>query len=329
MNEDGIVDLQELDEKEMQAIQRFERRYKFTNPEPIAPNAFSIKNLGFEFPLTIITGLAAIVQAAMRTGFKFFELASRNGMGIGSWVDGASAMIGVEGFIAVIGFTRARASGQELIDNGTLKINATKEWIGLGIALAISVTTGLAQSITGSATIPIEFQGFVDWLVVVFLGVGASILAYFAGEIAGVMAVRAEMIYLSGVRKFDKAMKEWKTNLKEAWEASDEKKFLHVDIKGITAIAQGKYRVQKGSVRSFVRSDNERTNGPSEVEARIIAYLDKNSTSEFIPGPSQVSREEHVSKGYASKVIGEYRTAHPLQAIAQEIEETPDVVAVN
>jgi len=326
MEENGVVDLQKLDEAEMQAIARFERRFIFTNPKPVAPKAFSIRDLGIEFPLTIITGIAAIVQAAMRTGYKFFELASRNGMGIGSWVDGASAMIGVEGFIAMIGFTRARAQGRELINDGKLKISATKEWIGLIIALAISVTTGLAQSITGT-TIPMAFQGFVDWLVVVFLGVGASILAYFAGEISGVMAVRAEMIYLSGLGKFEMELKVWNDTLKAAWEKSDEKAYLHVDLKGLTTIARGRYR--STGVRPFVRSA-ERTNGPSEVETRITAYLDKNSTAEFIPGPSQVAREEHVSKGYASEIIKKYRASHPLQAGEPTDSHTQelDVVAV-
>ena len=90
-----------------------------------------MKHLGIEFPIAILTGLAAIVQAAMRTGYKFFELASKQGMGVASWLDGASAMLGVEGFVAVVGLnatviTNIAHDHHEHLGSGLLQIAAEK-----------------------------------------------------------------------------------------------------------------------------------------------------------------------------------------------------------
>ncbi len=308
---DGI-DLQKLHEEELGALTRFEERWEHYNPQPRQPRSFSIRDLGVEFPLTVVTGIAAIVQAAFRTGFKFFDLAAKSGMGYLSWADGASAMIGVEGFIAVIGFGRARAHGKQLIEEGVTKFSTIREWIGLVIALMISMMAGFAQSISGVKYIDPAVQSFVDWSLAVVLGVGASLLAYFAGDLAGLMIVRAELLYVTRMNFYRDALATWTENMKTAWEKSDEINYLHVDLKGETKVGRSFYQTpvrSTRSVRTNERTNTERTDG-SDVAKKILAYLDEKSTDEFVPGPSEVSRELSVSKGYASAVIKQWRTAH-------------------
>ncbi len=295
------IDLEELHRAEEAARQNFERDFEDLDPRPEKPARFSARDLGIEFPLTVLTGIAAIVQAAMRTGYKFFELASKQGMGIGSWLDGASAMIGVEGFIAVIAFTQARARGKTKVAAGNTRLSLWRELAGAGVALTISIAAGFAQSITGSTYIPVGFQKFVDWMVVLALGLGASVLAYFAGEIAGSMVVRAEALYVSEIGNYDAKLAEWKSRFRKAWEASDQYQLLHVDIHGAVQLARAGYRLPRG-VRSFGAS--ERTN---EKALKVLAYLDEHSTPEFVPGATQVAAACGVSKSYASEMTKEWR----------------------
>jgi hypothetical protein len=306
------IDLDELHRKEVAARENFEAEFEAFNPRPVKPERFSVKSLGIEFPIAVITGVAAIVQAAMRTGYKFFDLASKQGMGVGSWLDGASAMIGVEGFIAVVGFLMARQRGKALIAKGELKLTRWEQyrtWGGLVVALTISVATGFAQSITGSKYASLDFQKFVDWMVVVALGLGASLLAWLAGEIIGQLVVRAEMLYVSATGNFDKKLKEWKEDLREAWQASDQYKLLHVDIQGALKLAKAGYVIPRGAkaVRSFGDA-SERTNAKA---LRVLAYLDEHATPEFVPGATEVAAACSVSKSYASEVTKGWIAANP------------------
>jgi hypothetical protein len=304
------IDLDELYQKEKTARENYMADFVVTDPRPLQPARFSVKDLGIEFPLTVITGLAAIIQAAMRTGYKFFELASKQGMGVASWLDGASAMIGVEGFIAVIAFTQARARGKGKVQTGNAKLSLWREIVGAGVALSISIAAGFAQSITGSKYIPESFQAFVDWLVLIALGLGASVLAYFAGEIAGAMVVRAEALYVSGVRNFKSEDTAWAARFKEAWEGSDQYQLLHVDIHGAAKLAKAGYRIPKGAtgVRSAFTPPNER---PNEKALKVLAYLDEHATPEFVPGATEVAAACGVSKSYASEVTKGWIAANP------------------
>jgi len=68
-------------------------------------------------------------------------------------------------------------------------------------------------------------------------------------------------------------------------------------------------RIPTSEKRSFTRA--ERTNEPSEVAEKILAYLRENASPENIPGrgllgPSAVASTLGVSKGYASQIIKEY-----------------------
>ncbi len=306
------VDLDALHEAETRARKNFEAEFEDFNPRPDKPERFSVKNLGIEFPIAILTGLAAIIQAAMRTGYKFFDLATKQGMGIGSWIDGASAMIGVEGFVAVVGLTQARQRGKALIARGELKLSRWEQyrtWGGLVIALIISVATGFAQSITGARYVSTDFQAFVDWLVVIALGLGASLLAWLAGEIIGTLSIRAEMLYLSGVGSYEKKLKAWKDELRDAWLASDQYKLLHVDIAGATKLAKAGYVVPRSgrAVRS-VGPGSERTNHKALT---VLAYLDGHATPEFVPGATEVAAACSVSKSYASEVTKGWIAANP------------------
>ena len=67
------IDLQALHDAELAAQENFEKRWQRTHFQPEEPPKFSTRDLGIEFVLTVITGLAAIIQAAMRTGYKFFD----------------------------------------------------------------------------------------------------------------------------------------------------------------------------------------------------------------------------------------------------------------
>lgn len=306
MNQHG-VDLDELYLKEKTARENFMADFLVTDPRPVEPARFAVKDLGIEFPLTVLTGIAAIVQAAMRTGYKFFELASKQGMGVMSWLDGASAMIGVEGFIAVIAFTQARARGKQKVADGNTKLTLWREITGAVVALTISIAAGFAQSISGSKYIPEGFQSFVDWMVVIALGLGASVLAYFAGEIAGAMVVRSEALHVSGVRNYKKDDAAWAARFKAAWEASDQYQLLHVDIHGIAKLAKAGYRLSRG-VRSVTERTNER---PNEKALKVLAYLDEHSTPEFVPGATEVAAACGVSKSYVSEVTKEWIAANP------------------
>ncbi len=301
------IDLNALHEQEREARQNFETDYERDNPRPEPPEKFSVKNLGIEFPVAVLTGIAAIVQAAMRSGYKFFDLATKQGMGVGSWIDGASAMIGVEGFIAVIAFTQARARGKGKVKAGDTRLSMWREMVGAGIALTISIAAGFAQSITGSQYIPLWAQQGVDWLVLVALGLGASGLAYFAGEIAGALLVRSEALYVSGLRNHETRLAEWSARFKAAWEASDQYQLLHVDIHGIAKLAKAGYRLSKGvAVRSFA-PPNER---PNEKALRVLAYLDARATPEFVPGATEVAAACSVSKSYASEMTRKWIEAN-------------------
>ncbi len=323
------LDLSLLQQQEAEAQGKFRDSYEFGDPCPEEPVAFSWKKLGIEFPLTLITGAAAIIQAALRTSHSFMNLAEKAGMtGLMLWVDGASAMIGVEGFVAVIGFVKAKSDGRERLEAGEFSGKAWKETMGLLIALTISVAAGLGQSIAGAKNPSEGLSTFVDTFLLFALGIGASLLAYFAGEIAGVMIVRAEKMYGDEQTTWKKDLFEWNARFTDAWNSSDYIKFLRADIKGLTTVARRGYRSNgSNGVRSL---GNERTNSPipkvSAVAMKIRAYLNEHSTDDFVPGPSEIARECDVSKGYASRIRGEWIdvTEHQLRE-AEDI-PTPETI---
>ena len=293
----------------MHAMAMFQEKFDFANPEPDEPARWSTAELGIEFPLIIITGIGAVLQAAIRTGAKFMSLAqSSNWHWALEYLDGASAMIGVEGTIFSIGLIRARIEGRKKLEAG-IQIDQTKELITVGVALLISIAAGMAQSIQGSQYIGVGFQEFLDWVTLFALGVGSSVLAYFAGEMTGLVLVRADGLWREKWVEYKAKMDERALKFQKEWEASDFHKMLYVDVKGAAAVARSAYRNATGSKKPKVAPKAApKPSSSNDVRTQIFNYLDEHFDRDgAVPGPTQIKTDLKVSKGYASDMVKQWR----------------------
>lgn len=265
----------EITELELEAFSQFRRKYTALNPPPKAAS------LGWQFWLLVLTSLAAVILASLRTAEQFYRAAQLGGNTVLALIEAASVLFAVEGGIVV--YSAIRAARSSHISDRMLRL-------GIFTMVLISTIAGLGQSARLITNLDPQVKTAFEYVLSTIIGAGASAIAWIGGEVLG------SQIALAG-RATSEMAGDYNNRLLSSWNNSPER------------------RIARGELVRSVRSPNtERTNKPrasndqaNEVRTTILDYLDRTLAEENREaGPSEVARELGVSKGYAHQVIGEW-----------------------
>ncbi len=165
---------------EREAFLEFEETYNLIHP---APKAALPRKFVFWFTGSILTAVSGVLLSAFRTGDAFWMAAVSLNVVIRTF-ETIVAVIAVDGVIVWLAIRRAYMSNKQ-DGNATL--------YGLGMAIIISSLAGLFQSTNILANGQGEvFVGVLRWLLVIFMGLGATVIAWLAGDILGVQLVQLD-----------------------------------------------------------------------------------------------------------------------------------------
>ena len=280
---------------ELEAFDLFKARHSKLNPEPVNP-VVKIKDvLGWEFYGSILAAVGTLLLAAFATAGEFYHIAASTSQSpLFTWGRTLAAMFGVEGLIVIMSVLSVLTSERNVISRSQYE-SAKK------LALFVSVLAGINGVLRG--TLPMD-----NWWVMAFsfvisatLAVGASFLAVVGGEIVGYQTRYSRETMKSMNNSYAQLKQDWWDDLTNRFANSYERK-----------IARGELKIPTSEKRSFGRggrtSERSETN---EVAEKILAYLREKASPDNIPGkgplgPTAVSEELGVSKGYASQIITEY-----------------------
>jgi hypothetical protein len=266
MNNDQL-DFEGVSDEEIRAFRAFSKTYEVQHPAPQRDQS----NLTWEFWAAMVTSLAAMTLAAFRTASAFL-IASH-----GNYAEAISAVLAIEGSVVLFAIQRAKRAN---------KTDDTSSQWGLWVAFAISMLAGLFQSM-GLLSADNLFTTFLSWTLVLFMGVGATVIAWLGGDILGVHIVRLEAFRTADDVRYDNALRSWRANCVRSFRGSGEQAAMN-ERKSVRYGANGSLRSEQGRVRSPERS--QRTNGERKGVVLDLLNTYFANTSQ-IPGVSEVARK--------------------------------------
>lgn len=164
--------------------------FRKINPEPVlreVEQKVAVKpnvQINIKFWLALAAGLGALALSAFRVAERFFSVAggyNEKINGFFSYGEAISAVLAVNVTIFALAIAYAYTTG---------KMSENSQTWGLGTAITISAVAGLGQAFKGLGA---DWSGFVsvfDLVLAFVLGVGATALEYFSGDLLGVELVR-------------------------------------------------------------------------------------------------------------------------------------------
>lgn len=196
----------------------YENEYKTLYPIPKK----EIVGLDWKFYGSVIISVSTVILASLRTAQMFFFAAETSsklwglgaaGTGLLSWFDAISAMIAVEGGITLVSAIKTSKAGE---------VNEGIYFWQVALLLLISVIAGFGQSLGLITGIDETFLLWFSYMLVFVLGVGASVAAWFAGEILGVQLQKFSVQKKSAEEKYSEEMKFYTQNARKFWKQRTE-----------------------------------------------------------------------------------------------------------
>ena len=285
--------------QEASAYAAFMRTYRLEHPEPKRPSIQIISLLSWEFYASMIVAACAVLLAAARTAPTFYQIAVDDGYsGMFAFISGTIALVAVEGMMFVGAMIRASKKGK----------NSWSLPAAEGIAFVISMIAGLSFTFNAFDLLATYANNLVMWLALI-IGVGATVLAWAAGDIVGSQISASKKMSDEIDEKYREDYKIWSGEVTSHWMRSDERKIARGEIHSLVS------KQPRANERT-----NERThrtgNGTNEVRERVFIYLDhwhgENPEAE-LPGPTRVAETLGISKSHASIVLREWREARGVR----------------
>ena len=164
------LQFQQMTNAEISAFNQFRKKHEVLYPPPKK----QVPSLGWQFNVSMAVAVAAVILAAFRTAHAFY---------LAAVVQGSPLFAGIEAFVSVVAIEGAIV-GAAVRNAYTKKLTSSVfSELGLWLAVLISVLAGLFQSVN---IIPNEegtpFSNFLNWTLVVFMGLGATVIAALAGD---------------------------------------------------------------------------------------------------------------------------------------------------
>lgn len=205
--------LKEFTSKKDVEWEEFLAYFKVSNPEPVYNQIEmrvvekKIVSMDIKFYLALLSGLGALALSGFRVSERFYKVAGGETGGIFSVGEAISAVLAVN--ITIFALSIAYAYTNR-------KMSESSQTWGLGTAVLLAAMAGLGQAFS---KLGVEWSGFVSFfdLALAFtLGIGATLLEYFSGDLLGVEIVR----YFS---EKESAEDKYKTELQQAKDEFDVK----------------------------------------------------------------------------------------------------------
>lgn len=165
-------------------------------------------DIDWEYYAGILSAGSGMLLAAFRT-WEAFVLAAA-GMPL-RYLEGLMAVIAIEGNLVLYALKKARKEGSRLEET------TGSRW-GLIITVVLSVVAGLFQSsnlLVGSDGN--WFITFMRWILVIFMGFGATGIAYLGGDTVGYQIHRKEGNDRDARSKYGRDFDAYKSRLFEKW----------------------------------------------------------------------------------------------------------------
>lgn len=180
--------LQEFTKKQDTEWEIYLDQFRVANPEPTLRVVVyrdvqkQVVVLGIKFWLALLSGIGALALSGFRVSERFFTVAGGLGANpLFSYGEAISAVLAVNVTIFALAIAYAYTTG---------KMSENSQWLGLGTAIFISAVAGLGQAFSGLGTEWVGFVSVFDLVLAFVLGIGATSLEYFSGDLLGVELVR-------------------------------------------------------------------------------------------------------------------------------------------
>lgn len=211
-----MSDILDINSQEFEVYQSYRQLYEAQHPQPEMKNEADWTDAGLIFKGKIITTVAAVLLAGFRTAEQFY-LAASNGDNLWlGWFEAILAVLAIEGLILFLAADKAKRRGE---------VHEWVSWIGIFIALGISLVAGLGQSL--NVVINLDTQ-IAEWFTLA-LAVGlslASLVAYIGGEIIGQELARIDAANDKNRDEYYKELESWENSLNASWSRSQERKLV-------------------------------------------------------------------------------------------------------
>lgn len=216
--------------REASAIEAWKGVYVASHPMPEQKKINLFQEFGLEFIFALVTTISSLLLAAMRTGFQFFMAAfvtanryltasvfqqtlPDGAIFAFSLVEMLAAVAGIDGILVVFGLARGRRRGIQTVPIA-----------GVVIALVISIAAGLGQSL-GIITTNLQW---LDGIIAIVTGVGASLVAYYSAEALGALWNRIDSAQENYHLKYDREVQEWYTKMGEEFRGNNRRRIIGV-----------------------------------------------------------------------------------------------------
>jgi hypothetical protein len=336
----GSVDLTEIARKELAGFQLHKQRYLLTHMEPVKPEPWTFRSLGFMFIALVLQSGMSVILASMRTAEMFYMALAGAALDYGNLDPGGSTEAAAALFAIEFGLVLyAIAKEQRRYDREIHGEALSKGWFDRYIAehpnfwmnlatlvmFLISVSAGFGKSLSLIDNIDPIILKFFQWVLAVSLGAGASIVAYVSGEVLGDTIVRTQRSAAAALATYKAADEEFQADLLSTWECSHEYQLIHADVDTAAAIARERKKNALASVRSVRknsgRMNTRRTGKRSNLVRRepvkktaVFSFIERVVAEEKrIPEVKEVREGCGVSvaKSTTSEYITEWRKLNP------------------
>jgi hypothetical protein len=285
----------------------FENEYSALFPSPI----LKIEGLDWKFYGLVITSVATVIVAALRTAQMFYFAEELSASFWTPDVQG-SHYLGISGaFFSMLAFEGGLAFISAI---KTAEKEKVENWVyntQIGLLLTISIFAGLGQSLGLIQGISDNFISNFSYFLVFVVGVGASVAAWLSGEILGVQLQKFSIRKREAEEKFSEQTRVYVQNAR--------KKFSETLEQNRTT-EQSTELPKRTEQKSSPRTQNRISGEPSEKVSLIFSELEKCRTEQNRVLPfaelTEVLRTNYPeqnfsSSGYISTKRTEWIESHP------------------
>lgn len=212
------MDLEGLSTQEQEAFTLYREKYSLQHPPP---ERGATAALGWQFYLLLLTSLASVVLASLRTADMFYRAAYLGGNRPLALAEAVAVLLAIEGGIVVYSAIRAQAKGN---------YGLTKLLFGIVVMVLISTFAGLGQSLNLIENISPQIKLYFEYALTLVIGVGASVVAWIGGEVLGGQIALVGSKQEKMDETFASDLRGWEESLLRSWNASPERKIVRKDI---------------------------------------------------------------------------------------------------
>jgi hypothetical protein len=293
-------DLNGSTEAEIQRIRNAHAIFAEKKPKPKERRITFMGEYGFEVVGLIISAIGATIISALRVGTILFisemnmtslyaQVSEKSPflsgvLQIAPLLIGLAGLLGFEGYIFSHGYTNGKSSGKIIISS----------W-GLIVAFIVTTFSGLLSSMTININMTSFAKTFVEWVVMVFTGIGAPVIAYFGAVNVGVVHSK----YLVAI---ENAKIEWRAET-EKWEREAASFYTkNQEIMGSDLITHRKE--ETGSTRS----ENSQKLVQEYLEVNNISPNDVGDGPEYVTAPRTIATALQLNPSTVRSILSRLRS---------------------